>query len=846
MHGFEIDLVLPDLWQQGAVRSLKNGLDAVIEAPTGAGKTYIFELLVESGWLDAGQQAVYTVPTRALANDKWREWRQRGWKVGIATGDLAENVDAPVLVATLETQRERFLRGDGPKLLVVDEYQMIGDPRRGLNYELAIALAPRGTQLLLLSGSVDNPQDVVAWLERIGRRAELISHPERPVPLDELPVAAFPHDAPKRIKNFWQRLALGALLSDAGPLLIFAPQRRAAERIAKKVAEVLPQDDPISLDGPLRQAAGSELDRLLQKRVAYHHSGLSFAQRAGIVEPLAKAGQLRVVVATMGLAAGINFSVRSVHVADTQYSDGPFEKQVAPDELLQMFGRAGRRGKDEIGYIITSGKSPNLLDAHARHLRRTGEIDWPTLLRVMRQAADEGESPFEAATRLSGRLFSLHSVRLGFEATPAKRKEEAPAASPRSSSAPTPGSPASLFGLGAVRHEVLNSAEEWESSRHLPALETVPLGEALARRKDRWVPGPASPEQVSRHLPAASRLCRFPSTRDKSPNYGAEMAVASQEGDAGFRLTKRLRRQWKKNLSLPETASREEVEHCVSERLPQDLGPFPVLTGFALRGTTLMALLDLSAAEVSAYRDRHGAYLIDPPRRSEEIREETVYEAAGEGTFAEPLSGSAAHAWRKLGLISANGTPTRRGQIFSFFQAGEGLVIAAALEETHYPIDELVTHLANVRGGYRFDAAEIDRHSLGSEQLGAVCRNTYGAVDYEGYLQLGLPRAYGEGAAEAVHLYLESPQLLASVVSDDFGRGDVERAYVEWFSLLRHILHAPDLDFDRWRELKVEAAAVLKKYSHRAPSLYLPEFPPSVLNHRIQHRISYRQLEGKV
>jgi len=86
-------------------------------------------------------QAIFTVPTRALANDKLAEWRARGWDVGIATGDLALNLNAKVLVATLETQRPRFLRRDGPKLLVVDEYQMIADPVRGVHYELALALA---------------------------------------------------------------------------------------------------------------------------------------------------------------------------------------------------------------------------------------------------------------------------------------------------------------------------------------------------------------------------------------------------------------------------------------------------------------------------------------------------------------------------------------------------------------------------------------------------------------------------------------------------------------------------------------------------------------------------------
>jgi len=92
-------VTVPDLWQQQAVAALREGRDVVVQAPTGAGKTLIFEL-----WSNGGKprgQAIYTVPTRALANDKLAEWRARGWDVGIATGDLAENLSAPVLVATL-------------------------------------------------------------------------------------------------------------------------------------------------------------------------------------------------------------------------------------------------------------------------------------------------------------------------------------------------------------------------------------------------------------------------------------------------------------------------------------------------------------------------------------------------------------------------------------------------------------------------------------------------------------------------------------------------------------------------------------------------------------------------
>ena len=76
-------------------------------------------------------RAVYTVPTRALANDKFREWKERGWEVGLVTGDIRHRPDARVVVATLETQRGVMTSKYPPELFVVDEYQLLGDAQRG-------------------------------------------------------------------------------------------------------------------------------------------------------------------------------------------------------------------------------------------------------------------------------------------------------------------------------------------------------------------------------------------------------------------------------------------------------------------------------------------------------------------------------------------------------------------------------------------------------------------------------------------------------------------------------------------------------------------------------------------
>src|SRR6266404_3969494 len=381
-------VTVPDLWQQEAVSALREGKDVVVQAPTGAGKTLIFEL-----WSNQGRnrgQAIYTVPTRALANDKLAEWRARGWDVGIATGDLAENLGAPVLVATLETQKNRLMQGEGPALLVVDEYQMLSDLDRGLNYELAIALAPLQTQLLLLSGSVANPQDVVKWLHRLGRRAVLIRHEDRPVPLEEIHANSLNYHVPSEIRAYWPRLVAKSLADDLGPILIFAPRRQAAEAMAAALARQLPNPNPLQLSAEQKLIVGEHLAKLLRSRVTYHHSGLSYGARAGVIEPLAKAGQLRVVVATMGLAAGINFSLRTVALAGESYRRDQVEQPLKPDEILQMFGRAGRRGLDETGFVLITAKELRLLDARPCRLSRSGAVDWSALLGLMTAAAQNG------------------------------------------------------------------------------------------------------------------------------------------------------------------------------------------------------------------------------------------------------------------------------------------------------------------------------------------------------------------------------------------------------------------------------------------------------------------------
>ena len=826
-------VTVPDLWQQQAVTALRDGKDVVVHAPTGAGKTLIFEL-----WSNQGKnrgQAIYTVPTRALANDKLAEWRARGWDVGIATGDLAENLNAPVLVATLETQKNRLIQGDGPTLLVVDEYQMIRDPDRGLNYELAIALAPAHTQLLLLSGSVANPQDVVKWLARLGRQAVLVRYDHRPVPLEEVHANSLNFHVPSEIRGYWPRLVAKALAEDLGPVLLFAPRRQAAESMAAELSRMLPTPNPLQLTLEQKQIVGEHLAKLLKARVAFHHSGLSYAVRAGVIEPLAKAGQLRVVVATMGLAAGINFSLRSVALAGESYRRDAVEAPLRPDEILQMFGRAGRRGLDETGFVLITANELRLLDARACHLSRSGAVDWSALLNLMAVAAQQGKDPFGEAVHVQERLFTVKPIFLGVE-----------------ESLKHPVVPCNLHtDAERARHvrrlvrEFLNSQGEWET---LTAPVEKPLKEINVGQGSR--PLPSSPEEKTNMetgwKPVLRSILTEPIAIEKIGHgalvvlneenglktYGRAVIVAERLKEDRVLIAKWVRRMTNWNgRQAPFAVWQEQIAPLVEQNFSQHKTP---LIRFEVQEHKILAHVSLGDLTMRVPVDKHGVALWRPVER-----EVLPYDCAQCSLVpvCKQLSTATGTAllWRRLNLVDGAGVPTRRGRMVSFFSQGDGLAIAAGLEDERYPLEELVYDLANLDAGFRFCG---DENRYGGH-LAIACHEKFGLQSIPGYLENGLPPKYGAGAEQIVQSVHKNPLNKQGWVTDLVGIGDIDRVIIEWRSLLRQIAHAPDLDWQRWRDLQALAKTMLNE----TESPTLTELPPLAYEQtrRVDHRLILRR-----
>jgi len=830
-------LTIPDLWQQQAVTALRAGCDVVVQAPTGSGKTLIFEL-----WSNQGRprgQAIYTVPTRALANDKLAEWRARGWNVGIATGDLAENLDAPVIVATLETQKNRLIRGDGPVILVVDEYQMIGDPDRGLNYELALALAPPQTQLLLLSGSVANPHHVVKWLERLGRKARLIRHEIRPVPLDEVFATHLNHRLPREIKGYWSRLVAGALAEEIGPVLLFAPRRQGAEIIAAELVRELPNTHPLELTDEQKQLVGDNLAKMLKSRIAYHHSGLSYAVRAGVIEPLAKAGQLRAVVATMGLAAGINFSLRSVAIAGNSYRRDQIEIPLRPDEILQMAGRAGRRGIDEVGYFLVSANEVRLREGYPAQLARGGMVDWSALLGIMYGAAERGDDPFLEAVKVQERLFTTKPIHLGVESSlkhsrmPCGLRTDAERA---------------RHVRRKVR-EILNSHGEWElalKSVEVP-LSEIKVGPRFQQTDEqgrestkRPTPEPGEPLALRPLLsePAAlekvgtGTLAELSAPGEEPVIYGRAITVADVlEGDK-LLVAKWIRRltNWDARQTTRELW-RAKLGPLIIDRLARQR---LVVVRIEFKRTKVVALVSLARHTMLVPVDRHGVALWRPQER--QAFPPDCAQCSLVGTCRTlPTGAGTAFLWRKLSLVDDHGVPTRRGRIVSFFSSGAGLAIAAGLEDAKYPLDELVYDLANLDAGFRF-CREEDRFA---GRLPVACRAAYGMQSVAAYLEHGLPPKYGSGAEQVVAGIHKNPLSKHAWVTDWLGDGDIDRVIIEWRSLMRQIAHAPELDWPRWRDLQYLAQSIL----HETESPTVTELPrlSYLQSQRIEHRLELRR-----
>ena len=375
-------------------RGLLKGKNIIVSAPTASGKTFIAELAMINTYLSGGM-GIYTCPLKALANEKYfefKEWEKLlGLRVGISTGDYdstGEDLEGYDLVVTTYERLDSLLRHKPGWLsrirtIVVDEIHEVGDPERGPTIEMIVARALKlGSQIVGLSATIGNPHDLSSWIG-----GELVLCDWRPVPLIQgyyersSSKVYYENGRVEDVKgDFIGYMVSRAYLEDQ-QLLIFRHSRREAESMAKSIAERLgllvtslkSQHSAKTLVEELREKASTKyeyesLSPLILRGVAYHHAGLSHGSRV-VIEKGFRERIIKVVVATPTLAAGVNLPARRVIMYTRRYSEDGYD-DISVMEYKQMAGRAGRPQYDPYGEVIIADRSPK--DA-ARYIHGTPE-----------------------------------------------------------------------------------------------------------------------------------------------------------------------------------------------------------------------------------------------------------------------------------------------------------------------------------------------------------------------------------------------------------------------------------------------------------------------------------------
>jgi ATP-dependent RNA helicase HelY len=395
---------VPDPFQLEALEAVEKA-DCLVTAPTGAGKTWIALQAIQRIF-QGGGRAWYASPLKALSNAKLLEFGAHfgAEHVGILTGDRKENPDAPIIVGTTEILRNQLYDAmhHGKELatdfVVLDEAHFLGDSERGVVWEETMIYLPKRIPLLLLSATVGNAREIAAWLGITrSRPCRVVQETRRPVPLYPL------------------------LLHPSGTLLplLTRGDAKGKTRISKKVQELLESRRPPSVGPPgrlppfgallqiLRQfnllpaiffmKSRADCDNALQLchenriqdperaaaisrrlealtrntphvqrhrqrwlvehlAVGSHHSGQLPAWKQ-VLESLMSEGLLDAIFATSTVAAGVDFPARTVAFLNSDRFNGREFMPLDATELAQMTGRAGRRGKDRIGFaLVIPGK----------------------------------------------------------------------------------------------------------------------------------------------------------------------------------------------------------------------------------------------------------------------------------------------------------------------------------------------------------------------------------------------------------------------------------------------------------------------------------------------------------
>ena len=388
-----------DEFQKDACSCIDNGESVVVCAPTGAGKTVIAQHAIHRA-LEQGLRVFYTTPLKALSNQKYYDFGEKygSDKVGLLTGDTSINRNAQIVVMTTEVFRNMLYGtnfgavADNMKdvrYVVLDEVHYMNDEQRGTVWEESIIYCPTNVQIIALSATVANAQELTDWINTVHSKTELVDTDFRPVPLrffyfdssqpnKLLPLLTPSGQLNKKIKPEKRDFHRGKRKSpkspvadvvrnlaqnDMLPAIYFTFSRKKCDEQMERCAslDLVSREEQAQIKQFIDEYIAEyphlynnkHLDYLMCG-VASHHAGLLPAWK-NLVEKLFQKGLIKVVFATETLAAGINMPARTTIISSTSKRTDSGHRMLTASEFLQMSGRAGRRGMDEVGYVVIVG-----------------------------------------------------------------------------------------------------------------------------------------------------------------------------------------------------------------------------------------------------------------------------------------------------------------------------------------------------------------------------------------------------------------------------------------------------------------------------------------------------------
>ncbi|MBC9785466.1 DEAD/DEAH box helicase [Heliobacterium chlorum] len=438
-----------DDFQVESIRALDAGLDCLVAAHTGNGKTLIADYLVDKA-MQEGRRVFYTAPIKALSNQKFRDYcRLYGeGNVGLLTGDHQINRYAPIMVMTTEIFRNMLIEKDIPGELshvIFDEIHYLNDPERGAVWEECLILMPPQVRLLGLSATVPNIYEIADWLSDVHERSvPIVRYLHRHVPLEHFyyqrdlglmesgdvvrlweqinePPKDLAEQKAREKRPFFKTLQRGLpatshrqLVSclasmELLPALYFLFSRNGCEQAAREwsgysflsdaerdVAEGVLKEVEDRLPGITATSIWPAMREMLSRGIGFHHAGLPPVVKQAVEEVFGR-GLVRLLYATETFAVGINFPVKTVCIDSTTKFDGKSFRVMTGTEYHQMAGRAGRRGMDERGLVIvrvdftnfSEERFPNWPDRQPEPIRSRFGLSFNSVVNLAAHHSDE-------------------------------------------------------------------------------------------------------------------------------------------------------------------------------------------------------------------------------------------------------------------------------------------------------------------------------------------------------------------------------------------------------------------------------------------------------------------------